>query len=137
MPAYASVVGSAVPVLTPGRPIALFNNELVTVNEFSMRFAFHREQNLPNVASLEFQFVDNTGAPLDPGTFEIDFVTADTAVDGDSSATFSKKASVDQTLLSSSKTCRTEITNIVARFGALFIKTFPNFATVYVIAKVF
>jgi hypothetical protein len=120
MPVYDADADSVdKPVLTPSRPILLWDDEVPlsspAINP-SRQFSMHRDQNLGHTVAVEIRFDG------DPGNFAIDLETADT----DDDDYYVTKASVTQANMNAAYVCRIEAVNIVAKFGRLNMESCDN-----------
>jgi hypothetical protein len=110
MPAYNTATA---PVLTPSRPVKVWDAEAVTTGGKSQQISMHRFDQ-PGCLSVEVKF---SGAP---GAFTLDLQTADT----DAEAYYVTKTSL--TAVNSTNVGRLEVPTVVAKFARLVMTGIAN-----------
>jgi hypothetical protein len=103
-------------VLTPGRPITLWDDEEVTVGTASSQFCLHRSEHFPSVFAAQIAF------EADPGVSQIDLQTADE----DAEDKYVTKTSITNADLNASFVGRIEAADVVAKFARLVMVSRAN-----------
>jgi hypothetical protein len=112
MPLYNTA--PVMPVLDHGEPIVVWAGEVVAPGSLSQQVALQEPNGFPDFCAVEIQFAAN------PGAFEIDLMSATT----DQAPFYCQRSTcaVDNVTFVG----RIEVTGIVARFLALYLKTLTN-----------
>jgi hypothetical protein len=113
-PPYAA--GFTPQTYNPSRPLVLLNNETVGAGGKSVQFGMTRDRNLGTALSVVVAFAG------DPGTTTVALQTADV----DDEPQYVTKTSLDNSVLNTNFVGRIEATDVVAKFGRVYIPALAN-----------